>query len=45
MESDYKIPTVLKITTGKLSSKKISSFKLLITFPTSILEGIASIIS
>jgi len=45
MESDYKIPTVLKITTGKLSSKKIPSFKLLITFPTLILEGTAFIIS
>ena len=45
MELDYKIPTVLKMTTGKLSSKKIPSFKLLITFSTSILEGTASIIS
>jgi len=45
MESDHKMPTVLKMTTGRLFSKKVPSFKLSATFSTLILEGTASIIS
>jgi len=42
---DLKTSTALKMTTGRLFSKKIPSLKLPAAFPTSILEGTASIIS
>ena len=45
MSSDFKILTTLRITTDKLSSKKVSSLKLPATFPTSVLEETVSTMS
>jgi len=45
INSDYKIPTVPRVTIGRLFSKKVSSLKLSATFPASVLERIASTIS
>ena len=36
MDSDPKIPTASRVTTGKLSSKRLSSLKLPTAFPTLI---------
>ena len=45
MSSDPKIPTVPKMTINKLSSKKVSFFKLPATFHVPISEEIASTMS
>ena len=45
MSLDLKTPTALRMTIGRLFSKKIPSLKLLAAFFTSILEGTAYIIS
>jgi len=45
MSSDPKMPTALRVTTSKLSSKNISLLKLLAAFPVSIPEGNASTMS
>ena len=45
MGSDPKMPTALRVTTGRLSSKKVLSLKLPVAFPASISKGKASIMS
>ena len=45
MGSDPKTPTALRITTGKLSFKRLSSLKLSVAFPTLILGEKASTMS
>ena len=45
MGSDPKMSTAPKITTGKLSSKRLPSLKLPATFPTLIPEGKTSTMS
>jgi len=43
--SDPKMPTILRITIGRLSFKKVSSLKLSATFPALILKKTASTMS
>ena len=45
MGSDPKMPTAPRMTTGKLSSKRLPSLKLLAAFPTFIPEGKVSTMS
>ena len=45
MGSDPKMPTAPRMTTGKLSSKRLPSLKLLAAFPTLIPEGKVSTMS
>lgn len=45
MGLDHKPPTALRVTIGRLFFKKVPSLKLSITFPTSIPEEKASIMS
>ena len=45
MGSDLKTPTVPRVTTGKLSSKRLPPLKLPAAFPTLIPEGKASVMS
>jgi len=45
MGSDPKMPTAPRVTIGRLFSKKVSSLKLSVIFPISILKEIVSTVS